>query len=50
MRVNEIDSFESLDLRQVETEGLKRSFELLLGPVRNLGPRFGSANLEIAGV
>ena len=50
MRVNEIDSFESLDLCQIQAEGLKRAFELSLGPIGNLRPWLGSAHMQVAGV
>ena len=46
VRVNDVDALESLDLGEVEAEGLKRALELALGVVGDLGPRFFAADVE----
>ena len=48
MRVHDVDSFEGLDLRQVQAEGLKSAFELSFGAIGNLLPWLGSAHVKVA--
>ncbi len=45
--MDDVDSLESLDLRQVEAEGLERAFEFALGPVGDFGPGLCAANVQV---
>jgi hypothetical protein len=48
MGVDDVDSFQSLDLRQVEAESLQGPLELAFGPVGNLAPGFCAADVQVA--
>ncbi len=48
VRMNNVNSAKSLDLCEIQAEGFQRSLELALSPVGNLGPRLGSAHMQIA--
>ena len=48
MRVNNIDSRQSLDLGQVQREGFQRSFEFLFGSLANFVPWLLAAHMQVA--
>jgi len=48
MGVDNIDSLEGLDLRQVQAEGLKSSLELAFGARGDFGPGLRSADVQVA--
>ena len=48
VRVHDIDSLESLDLRQIQAQRLQRTLEFPVGPIRNLSPRLSAAHVQVA--
>ncbi len=48
MSVDDIDSLQRLDLRQVQAKGLESSLELGFGSVGDFGPGFRAADVQVA--
>ena len=48
MRVDDVNPFKRLDLRQVQAEGLERALELAFSPIGDFRPWFGAAHVQIA--
>ena len=46
--MDDVDALQIFDLRKIQAERLESAFEFFLGPVRDFGPGFSSANVQLA--